>query len=159
VTTENHQIMKNPSCCTELSPSQSRRLKSGGFTLLELLVVIVIIGMLAAFVGPKYFAQIGKSELTIAQSQIESLSKALDSYRLDIGHYPSTEQGLAVLYSRPTDSKEKWHGPYLSKKVPLDPWGHAYVYTSPGSTADYELWSMGKDGKAGGSGENADIGR
>jgi len=129
-----------------------------GFTLLELLVVIVIIGMLAAYVGPKYFSQLGKSEVTIARAQIEGLARALDTYRLDMGRYPTTEQGLAALYVKPGENAEKWNGPYLSKKVPMDPWGHAYVYRSPGVRGPFDLLSYGKDGQPGGTGEAADIG-
>lgn len=128
-----------------------------GFTLLELLVVIVIIGLLAAYVGPKYFAQLGKSEVTIARAQIEGLGKALDTYRLDVGRYPTTEQGLAALLSKPTEAADKWNGPYLSKAVPLDPWGHAYVYRSPGKDRPFDVISYGKDGQPGGTGENADL--
>jgi general secretion pathway protein G len=128
-----------------------------GFTLLELLVVMVIIGLLAAYVGPKYFAQIGKSEVTIARSQIEALSKALDTMRLDIGRYPTTEEGLALLLSPPAENADKWNGPYLSKKVPLDPWGHPYVYRCPGSKGGFDLLSYGRDGQPGGAGDAADL--
>lgn len=130
---------------------------SRGFTLLELLVVIVIIGLLASYVGPKYFAQIGKSEITVAKAQIEGLEKALDTYRIDMGHYPNTEEGLAALFVKPTDSANKWNGPYLKKNVPLDPWGHAYQYRNPGSRGGIDIISYGKDGQPGGTGENADI--
>lgn len=125
-----------------------------GFTLLELLVVMVIIGLLAAYVGPRYFSQIGKSERSTAKMQIESFGKALDAFRLDTGHYPTTEQGLAALVTKPAD-EPKWNGSYLAKGVPLDPWGHAYVYREPGQGgADFDLFSYGKDGQAGGeSGE------
>ncbi|MEG0881756.1 MAG: type II secretion system major pseudopilin GspG, partial [Janthinobacterium sp.] len=128
-----------------------------GFTLLELLVVIVIIGLLAAYVGPKYFAQLGKSEVTVAKAQIEAFEKSLDTYRLDVGRYPSTEEGLAALLVAPPAAGTRWNGPYLKKAVPLDPWGHAYQYRAPGSKGEYDIVSMGKDGQPGGSGENADI--
>ena len=128
-----------------------------GFTLLELLVVMVIIGLLASYVGPKYFAQIGKSEVKTAKAQIDSLGKALDQYRLDTGHYPSTENGLAALNAAPAN-ETKWNGPYLQKKVPNDPWEHAYIYKMPGEHGDYDLISLGNDGAAGGTGEAADIG-
>lgn len=128
-----------------------------GFTLLELLVVIVIIGMLAAYVGPKYFSQLGKSEVTIAKAQIEAFEKSLDTYRLDVGRYPSTEEGLVALIAAPTSAGAKWNGPYLKKSVPQDPWGHPYLYRSPGSKAEYEIVSTGRDGQPGGSGESADI--
>ncbi|MGK5036624.1 type II secretion system major pseudopilin GspG [Janthinobacterium sp. LB3P118] len=128
-----------------------------GFTLLELLVVIVIIGLLAAYVGPKYFAQLGKSEVTVAKAQIEAFEKSLDTYRLDVGRYPTTQEGLAALLVAPPAAGTRWNGPYLKKAVPLDPWGHAYQYRAPGSKGEYDIVSMGKDGQAGGSGENADI--
>ncbi len=133
------------------------RRRSTGFTLLELLVVIVIIGLLAAYVGPKYFAQLGKSEVTVAKAQMESFEKSLDTYRLDVGRYPTTEEGMAALMAAPATAATKWNGPYLKKAVPLDPWGNAYVYRSPGAKADYEIVSTGKDGQPGGTGENADI--
>lgn len=128
-----------------------------GFTLLELLVVIVIIGLLASYVGPKYFSQIGKSEVTVARAQIEGLEKALDTYRLDMGNYPSAEEGLAALMVKPADNAGKWNGPYMKKNVPLDPWGHAYQYHNPGSKGGIDIISYGKDGQPGGTGENADI--
>jgi general secretion pathway protein G len=127
-----------------------------GFTLLELLVVMVIIGLLAGYVGPKYFSQIGKSEIKATRAQIDALGKAIDQYRLDVGHYPSTEEGLAALITRPAN-QAKWDGPYLSKKVPMDPWGNPYIYKFPGEHGDYDLISLGKDGQPGGEGEAADI--
>jgi len=135
-----------------------RPLLSGmrGFTLLELLVVLVIIGMLAAFVAPNFFKQIGKSEVKTAHAQLDALKKALDQYRLDMGRYPTTEQGLAVLMESPGGTT-KWSGPYLMKAVPLDPWEHAYVYRCPGEHGEYDLLSYGKDGQPGGTGEAEDI--
>jgi general secretion pathway protein G len=127
-----------------------------GFTLLELLIVIVIIGLLAGYVGPRFFAQLGKSERTIAKAQIEALEKALDTFRLDSGRYPTTEEGLVALVSKPGNVTQ-WNGPYLKKDVPLDPWGHPYHYQSPGAKGDFDLQSYGKDGQPGGTGENADI--
>lgn len=127
-----------------------------GFTLLELLVVMVIIGLLAAYVGPKYFSQIGKSEIKITKAQIDALEKALDAYRLDVGRYPTTEQGLAALETKPSN-EARWQGPYLKKAVPLDPWGKPYQYRAPGEKGEFDLFSFGKDGQAGGEGENADI--
>jgi general secretion pathway protein G len=134
------------------SMHRSRR----GFTLLELLVVMVIIGLLTGYVGPRYFAQIGKSEVKAARAQLDALGKALDQYRLDTGHYPTTEQGLVTLVERPAN-EPKWAGPYLAKAVPLDPWGHPYVFTMPGEHGDYDLLSYGKDGKPGGQGEAAEV--
>jgi len=128
-----------------------------GFTLLELLVVVAIIGLLVGYVAPRYFGQIGKSEVATAKAQIDALDKALDQYRLDTGHYPATEAGLASLVARPPN-EPRWSGPYLRKTVPPDPWGRAYVYRIPGTQgADYDLLSYGKDGQPGGSGEDADL--
>lgn len=128
-----------------------------GFTLLELLVVMVIIGLLASYVAPRYFDQIGKSEVKAARAQLDALDKALATYRLDTGRYPSTEQGLRVLVERP-EGEPKWAGPYLSKALPADPWGRAYIYRSPGEGShDFELGSLGKDGQRGGTGDNVDI--
>lgn len=129
---------------------------SRGFTLLELLVVMVIIGLLASYVGPRYFAQLGKSEAGAAKAQIEALAKALDTYRLDVGAYPKTESGLQALMVRPV-GESRWQGPYLQKEVPMDPWGHPYIYRLPGHKGDFDLMSYGKDGQPGGDGENADI--
>ena len=130
--------------------------RAGGFSLLELLVVRVIIGMLVGYVGPRYFSQLGKSETKVARAQIDALEKALDHYRLDTGHYPNTEQGLVSLATRPA-SEPKWQGPYLNKALPLDPWGNAYQYRNPGQHREFDLWSNGKDGQPGGSDEAADI--
>jgi general secretion pathway protein G len=127
-----------------------------GFTLLELLVVIVIIGLLAGLVAPRYFDQVSKSNTKIARAQIDSLEKALDQYRLDVGSYPNTELGLAALNTRP-QNLAKWAGPYLKKEVPLDPWGARYVYKAPGDHGDYDLLSLGSDGQVGGSGEAIDV--
>lgn len=126
-----------------------------GFTLLELLVVIVIIGLLAAYVGPRYFSQIGKSERSAAKAQIEAFGRALDAYRIDTGHYPSSEQGLEALVVHPAGDA-KWNGPYLQKSIPLDPWGRRYVYRIPDG-AEFDLMSYGRDGSPGGEGDNADI--
>lgn len=133
----------------------SRRAQRG-FTLLELLVVLVVLGLLAGIVAPKYFAQLGRSEVKVARAQIEGLAKALDLYRLEVGHYPSTEQGLQALVSAPSD-ESRWTGPYLQKSLPQDPWGRAYNYRYPGEHGEYDLLSMGKDGQPGGEGENAEV--
>ena len=127
-----------------------------GFTLLELLVVMVIIGLLAGFVGPRLFAQIGKSEQKVTRAQIDALQKALDQYRIDVGRYPSSEQGLPALVAKPGD-EAKWTGPYLAKAVPKDPWGREYVYRHPGEHGEYDLLSHGKDGRPGGDGDDADV--
>ncbi|MEO3715596.1 type II secretion system major pseudopilin GspG [Roseateles flavus] len=134
-----------------------RTVPAAGFTLLELLVVMVIIGLLASYVAPRFFDQIGKSETKAARAQLDALDKALATYRLDTGHYPSTEQGLRALTERPAE-EARWAGPYLSKALPPDPWGHAYLYRLPGEAGhDYELQSLGKDGQPGGTGENTDV--
>ena len=117
-----------------------------GFTLLELLVVIVIIGLLAGYVAPRYFSQVGKSETQVARAQIDALEKALDQYRLDNRRYPTSEEGLAAIQ------------PYLKKTLPNDPWGRPYLYRTPGQRGEYEVYSYGRDGKAGGNGEDADVG-
>lgn len=127
----------------------------GGFTLVEMLVVMVIIGLLAALVAPKLFPKIGKGKQSAAKAQIELIGQALDHYRLDTGYYPTTEQGLNALITNP--GVEKWQGPYLKKGLPLDPWGKPYIYQSPGTHGDYDLYSYGRDGKPGGEGEDEDI--
>lgn len=128
-----------------------------GFTLLELLVVMVIIGLLASYVAPRYFDQIGKSEVKATRAQLDAFEKALGAYRLDVGHYPTTDQGLKALNERPSE-EPKWAGPYLSKQVPSDPWGRAFIFRSPGDAGhDFELMSLGKDGQRGGTGLDADI--
>jgi general secretion pathway protein G len=129
---------------------------TAGFTLLELLVVIVIIGLLAGLVAPRYFDQVSKSNTKIARAQIDSLEKALDQYRLDVGLYPTTEQGLEALNVKP-QNLERWAGPYLKKAVPLDPWAAKYIYKAPGDHGDYDLLSYGFDGRPGGNGEAADV--
>jgi general secretion pathway protein G len=131
--------------------------KEHGFTLLELLVVIVIIGLLAGYVAPRYFAQVGKSEIQVAKAQIESLEKALDQYRLDMRRYPSADEGLQALVTKP-ENAPAWSGPYLKKAVPMDPWGRPYAYRTPGQKGEFELFSYGRDGRPGGTGDDADIG-
>lgn len=131
--------------------------RAHGFTLLELLVVVVILGLLASYVGPKYFAQVGKSEAGVARTQIDAFDKALDQYQLDVGHPPTTEQGLNALFQKP-DNETKWKGPYLKKAPPNDPWGRPYVYKNPGKDgAEFSISSRGRDGAVGGDGPDADI--
>jgi general secretion pathway protein G len=133
---------------------------SSGFTLLELLVVLVIIGLLAGIVGPRLFGNISKSEVTTAKAQIDILGKALDQFRLDVGRYPTSQEGLAILM-KPIAGDTHWHGPYLRKDVPLDPWGMPYQYKYPSTKQpdDFDLYSFGADKTPGGSGDNADIAR
>ena len=138
--------------CHPCASARPRR----GFTLLELLVVMVIIGLLAGYVGPKLFAQIGKSEVKITRAQIDALQKGLDQYRIDTGRYPSSQPGLAALVAKPAD-EPRWQGPYLAKAVPNDPWGRPYVYRAPGEHGEYDLLSYGRDGAPGGEGENTDL--
>ncbi|MCW7541266.1 type II secretion system major pseudopilin GspG [Aquabacterium sp. A7-Y] len=128
-----------------------------GFTLLELLVVIAIIGVLMSYVGPRFFGQVSKSEVKVAQAQIDAFSKALDAYRLDMGQYPATAQGLAALTQKP-EGAARWQGPYLQSSVPADPWGRAYLYRAPGEQGrEYEVLSYGRDGQPGGEADNADL--
>ncbi len=127
-----------------------------GFTLLELLVVMVIIGLLAGIVAPQYFSQLGKSNAKVAKAQIESFGQALDQYRLDVGQYPTAEQGLAALRVAPANMA-KWAGPYLKRDIPVDPWGNPYQYKAPGQHGDYDLISLGSDAAPGGVGEAADV--
>lgn len=117
---------------------------------------MVIIGLLAGFVAPQYFSQVSKSERKTARAQIAELEKALDHFRLDVGHYPTAEQGLGALTARPANL-QKWDGPYLRKAVPLDPWGRPYMYRLPGQAAEFDLLSFGKDGRPGGDGDGEDI--
>jgi general secretion pathway protein G len=135
---------------------RTRSVRASGFTLLELLVVMVIIGLLAGFVAPRYFAQVGKSQVKVARAQIDALDKALDQFRLDVGRYPTTEEGLQALVAQPS-GEVRWAGPYLKKGVPADPWGRPYVYQQPGTHSDFDLLSYGKDGRPGGNAEDADV--
>lgn len=137
------------------------RLTHAGFTLIEILVVIVVIAVLAGLVAPNVFKHVGEAKNVSARSQIEMLGAALDAYRLDNGRYPGTDQGLGALWQAPLQEPRPvtWRGPYLRKEVPLDPWGHPYIYKSPGeqNPAGYDLVSYGADGQPGGEGEAADV--
>ena len=127
-----------------------------GFTLIELLVVMVIIGLLAALVGPRFIRQEEKAKVKAAKAQIELLSTSLDTFRLDGGRYPTTQEGLEALRTQP-GGLERWDGPYLKKDVPLDPWGKPYIYKSPGDHGPFDILSYGADGAPGGDGDNHDI--
>jgi general secretion pathway protein G len=130
-----------------------------GFTLVELLVVVLIVGLLVGIVGPRFFGQVSKSEITVARAQLDAFDKALQAYRMDVGYYPNTSQGLKVLVTKPSD-QTRWRGPYLQGEVPLDPWGSAYQYRNPGPQGrDYEVASWGPDRRPGGSGDDADLTR
>ena len=133
--------------------------RNRGFTLLELLVVILIIGLLTAVVGPRFLGQVSKSETTAARAQLDALDKALQSYRIDTGRFPSNLQGLRALVAPPAD-EPRWRGPYMQGEIPPDPWGTPYQYRSPGATGrDFDLFSLGRDRAPGGAGDDADITR
>ena len=143
---------------TARRPLVSRAL---GFTLLEMLVVLVIIGLLAGLVGPRLFSKVDQSKVATAQTQIKLLRGAVESLRLDIGRYPSPEEGLALLMRPPADAAlaSRWRGPYLDDQLPADPWGHPYQYTMPGvDTQPFALYSLGADRAPGGEGDNRDLG-
>ena len=127
-----------------------------GITLIELLVVMVIIAMFATLVGQRLFRNVEKARQTQAKAQISEFESVVDGYRLDVGRYPTTEEGLNALQVRPPNA-ENWDGPYLKKSVPLDPWGHPYIYRCPGQHGDYDIAALGVDGQEGGEGDNSDI--
>lgn len=134
----------------------ARRRRQAGFTLLELLIVVIILGLLAALVGPRLFGTLDKAKKQVAKTQIEQLSAGLDLFRLDVGRYPTTDEGLEALVN-PPEGMERWNGPYMEKGIPKDPWDRKYIYISPGEHGQYDLISLGLDGEPGGEGENADI--
>ena len=137
--------------------SKITQVKSGsGFTLMELLIVLVIVGLLAALVGPTLYQRVNPAKASVARAQMENFMKGLDAYFIDVGTFPTSEQGLAALRKEPAGSKS-WRGPYLQKEIPSDPWGHAYIYRSPGRNGGYEIVSLGSDGVEGGSDDAADI--
>jgi general secretion pathway protein G len=135
--------------------------RAAGFTLIEVLVVIVVITVLATLVAPNVFRHVGSAKEATAKTQLEMLGSAIDAYRLDNDEYPTTEQGLAALRARPQSGPQprSWRGPYLRRDVPLDPWGRPYVYRSPGvaNPEGYDLLTLGRDGREGGEGEDADV--
>jgi general secretion pathway protein G len=135
---------------------QEIKRKDRGFTLIEILIVVIIIGLLASLVGPKLFSKVSGAKQKSAKAQIELFGTALDAFRLDVGRYPTTEEGLKALREKPSGI-EGWQGPYLPKEIPSDPWGKSYVYKSPGEHGEYDLISFGLDGVEGGEGENMDI--
>jgi general secretion pathway protein G len=126
-----------------------------GFTLIELLVVVIVLGLLVGLVGPRLFGRVGQTKQAAAKAQIELIGAGLDQYRLDVGAYPNTSQGLDALQKNP--GTQNWNGPYLKKAAPKDPWGNAYKYRAPGQHGEYDLWSEGADGSPGGEGENSDV--
>ena len=134
------------------------RIRSGnrGFTLIEIMIVMIIIGLLAALVAPKFFGRLSTAKLSSAKAQIELFGTALDAFRLDTGRYPTTEEGLKALREKPS-GVESWSGPYLPKEIPLDPWKRSYIYKSPGEHGEYDLLAYGLDGVEGGEGENQDV--
>ena len=151
-----------PAPARRLRPGGMRRLSPvGGFTLIEVLVVIVVITVLATLVAPNVFRHVGSAKEATAKTQLEMLGSAIDAYRLDNDEYPTTEQGLAALRARPQSGPQprSWRGPYLRRDVPLDPWGRPYVYRSPGvaNPEGYDLLTLGRDGREGGEGEDADV--
>ncbi|HYR07746.1 MAG TPA: type II secretion system major pseudopilin GspG [Longimicrobium sp.] len=136
-------------------------MRRAGFTLVEILVVIIVIAMLATLVAPSVFQHVDSAKASTAKAQIEMLSAALDAYRLDNDRYPTTEQGLAALHQAPAaaPAPRRWRGPYLRRELPMDPWGKPYVFRSPGTVNphSFDLLTLGRDGKEGGDGEDADV--
>jgi general secretion pathway protein G len=134
----------------------SMKRRQQGFTLIEILVVVIILGLLVALVGPRLWGRVSLAKQKTAKAQIELFGTALDTFRLDVGRYPTTEEGLKALREKPSGA-EAWQGPYLPKEVPVDPWNKPYIYKCPGDHGDYDLLSYGLDGAEGGEGENQDV--
>lgn len=135
--------------------------RSSGFSLLEMLVVLVIIGLVASLVGPRLFSRVDSSRVQVAETQVRMLRSAVETYRLEVGQLPTEAQGLDVLYSQPSDERAaaRWRGPYLDESVPMDPWGNPYQYSIPGRDGrPFALYSFGADGVRGGEGNDADVG-
>ncbi len=135
---------------------KNKRRLERGFTLIEIMIVVIIIGLLAGLVGPRLFGKLTQAKQKSAKAQIELFGTALDAFRLDAGRYPTTEEGLKALREKPS-GLDAWKGPYLPKEIPLDPWGKPYLYKSPGEHGEYDLLSYGLDGVEGGEGENEDV--
>jgi general secretion pathway protein G len=147
-----------PFAMTDLSARRAEKDRSeGGFTLIELLVVLVILGLLAAFAAPQVLSYLGQAKTDAARAQVQNIASILDLYRLNVGSYPSEEEGLNALLEPPPDAP-RWNGPYVKRRdVLLDPWGELYVYRYPGEFGDYDLYSLGADQAEGGEGEDQDI--
>lgn len=135
--------------------------RSAGFTLLEMLVVLVLIGLIASLVGPRLFSRVDSSKVQVAETQVRLLRGAVETFRLEVGRIPSADEGLGVLYTVPSDerSRARWRGPYLDEQVPADPWGNPYRYSIPGRDGlPFAIYSLGADGQPGGEGNDADVG-
>ncbi len=154
--------MKYTCTSTAATPHLPRRpVAQRGFTLIEMLVVMVLIGLLAGLVGPKLFGRVDSSKVQTAQAQIKMFKGSLETFRLDVGRFPTQAEGLAALNNAPTEerAKARWRGPYLDQDLPRDPWDNVYVYSLPGANGQpFALYSLGADGKRGGEGADADVG-
>jgi general secretion pathway protein G len=150
-----------PTPCRPRRPRPASRFRAvgasqAGFTLIELLIVVIILGVLAGLVGPRLFGRVGQSRQAAARVQIELFGAALDQFKLDVGRYPTTQEGLQALQQSPGNAPG-WEGPYLKKDIPRDPWGGVYQYKSPGDHGEYDIASLGSDAAAGGDGEASDV--
>jgi general secretion pathway protein G len=137
---------------------QRRCRPARGFTLIELLVVLLILGMIAGIAGPQVMNYLGESKIKAAKLQIEEFGSSLDLFKLDNGRYPDGQEGLQALVQAPPALGDRWHGPYIKKKLPKDPWGNDYRYIAPGQHGPYDIVALGADGREGGEGENRDVG-